>query len=297
MKRFAFLRTKIILLFRVPIVGWMLRHWRIRRRYAIERRVLAGRQVSHSDRKSVVFFTVHRAGSSFIGSLLKKIVSETDLVPVDLDGYFFHLNKGKAWETGNRTNGKIHYQKRGYLYGPFRSYHRGIKNLDDFKVVLVLRDPRDVIVSGFYSLYSHAFPAGEKRKFRKARIERRKDWLNLGIDRYVSRKLESRPNYLDRYHDYCKYLLGKPNVLFLKYEDMVLHFESWLARLLDFLELKISPELKEEIMRISDFTVEEENIYSHKRQVSPGDHHRKLKKETIALLETKARDILQRLDY
>jgi len=228
---------------------------------------------------------------------MHKIVRESGLVPVDLDGYFFNLGKGKDWEVKGRNMGKIHYHNKGYFYGPFRSFHRGIRNLEDFKILLVLRDPRDVIVSSYFSLYSHVFPLGEGAKKQKQRMERRKFLLNSDIDTYVIQKIKNRPNYMDRFDDYCSQLLGKPNVLFLKYEDMVFQFESWLDRLLDFFDLKISPHLRREVLQLADFSVDKENRYSHKRQVFPGDYRRKLKKETIAFLNAQTEDILHKLDY
>jgi hypothetical protein len=46
-----------------------------------------------------------------------------------------------------------------------------------------------------------------------------------------------------------------------------------------------------------EFTVDQEDIYSNKRQVTPGDHRRKLKPETIEHLNQVFADILQALNY
>ncbi|UCC39016.1 MAG: sulfotransferase domain-containing protein [Candidatus Aminicenantes bacterium] len=297
MKKISILRSMDKFLSYLPFIEWMVRRWKVRSLYAVERQILKGKHRAKSDRQSIIFFTVHKAGSSFIGSILKKIVIEAGLTPVDLDGYFFNLGKGDAWEGGGRINRKIYYCPNGYSYGPFRSFNQGISNLDDYKIILVLRDPRDVIVSSYYSLYSHAFLIGEGKKKQKIRMNRREDKWRCGIDQFVINKLKSRPSYLDNYYKYYFSLIGKPNVLFLKYENMVTDFETWLDKLLKFLDLNTSPHLKDEIINLSDLEVGRDNIYKHKRQVLPGDHRLKLKKETIEILNSESQEILELFDY
>ena len=96
--------------------------------------------------------------------------------------------------------------------------------------------------------------------------------------------IENIVRYFTIYQEYCQSLLDKPNVLFVTYEKMVTDFDTWLDSIIEFLKLKVSPELVSKIKEEADFTVKEENIYAHKRQVLPGEHQRKLKPETIEIL-------------
>jgi hypothetical protein len=289
--------TVYSLLLRIPGLNRLVRRWKVNRDFHIERRVLKGIHRSPSTERSILFFSIYRGGSTFVGELMKKIAREVGLTPVDLDGYFFSLGRGKEWEGQGRVRRRVPYQPRGYFYGPFRSFNRGISNLEDFKILLVLRDPRDVIVSSYYSIYSHVTPMLEGKRALRVRMKRRKKTLEQSVDEFAINKLEANSRFLDRYQEYYRELLNKPNVLFLKYEDMVGDFSAWLDRLIRFLELDLSGEFIRKLKAGADFKVSKEDVYKHKRQVTPGDHSRKLKPGTIEILNTKTGEIRQFFGY
>jgi hypothetical protein len=83
----------------------------------------------------------------------------------------------------------------------------------------------------------------------------------------------------------------------LKYEDMVGDFSAWLDRLIGFLELDLGREFIEGLKAGAEFKVSKEDVYKHKRQVTPGDHRRKLKPATIEILNAKTREIRQFFGY
>ena len=109
--------------------------------------------------------------------------------------------------------------------------------------------------------------------------------------------LESISRFLEKYQDYIHHLYGKLNVVFLTYEEMVMNFESWLDALIQGLELNVSPQIVDRIKREANFSVDREDIHSHKRQVQPGDHKRKLKPETIEILNDRFAEVLETLGY
>jgi hypothetical protein len=59
----------------------------------------------------------------------------------------------------------------------------------------------------------------------------------------------------------------------------------------------VDPGLIAQIKAGADFKVSSEDIYKHKRQVTPGDHKRKLKPETIDILNQKTAEVLKLYDY
>ncbi|MCP4157899.1 MAG: sulfotransferase domain-containing protein [bacterium] len=280
----------------LPLLGAAAKKIKVNRNYAVERQVLKGAHRTTSQQQSIVFFTVYKAASSFIGSFLKKIALEAGITPVDLDGYFFQKGKGKEWEGSGRNMVTVPYSPTGYLYGPFRSFNPEIPNRDDYKIIVILRDPRDVIVSAYFSIYSHVTPLMEGTKKTEIRLNRRQKRLERTLDEYVVDKLDSGSQFLERYYRY-KELVDKPNVLFLKYEDMINDFENWLERLLDFLSTAVSPLLLEEIRARANSKVSKEDKFKHKRQVTPGDHKRKLKPETIDILNKRTEEILKTFGY
>jgi hypothetical protein len=274
-----------------------VKRMKINKNFSLERKVLKGKHQSTGKNQSILLFSVYRAGSTFIGGLMRKIAGEAGLAAVDLDGYFYELGKGKDWEGKGRAIPYVPYRSKGYLYGPFRSFNREIPNIEDYKILLILRDPRDVIVSSYFAIYSHVTPLLEGKQALLTRMQRRKKELEQTIDEFVINRLNGKPGFLDRYQVYHKELMGKPNVLFLKYEDMVESFDTWLDRLIEFLGMDLRREFIDRLNAEADFKVSKEDIHKHKRQVTPGDHKRKLKPETIDILNAKTREIRELFGY
>lgn len=93
--------------------------------------------------------------------------------------------------------------------------------------------------------------------------------------------------------------MGKPNVLFLKYEDLICNFETWLERVIHFLDFNLSEEMRLRMIKEAqdNMKLREENIYKHRRHVLPGDYKEKLKKETIEGLNKKYGPVMSRFGY
>ncbi|MGB5024323.1 MAG: sulfotransferase domain-containing protein, partial [Saprospiraceae bacterium] len=175
----------------------------------------------------------------------------------------------------------------GYFYGAFRAYYP-FPNLDKFKIVLVLRDPRDVLTSFYFStLFNHPLSSVEV-------YNDRNKYANYTIDKYV---LEIAPRMQKIYADYCNNLLHRENVLFLKYEDMIEDFGPWLQRLTNFLDLKNAEEQVQQIISKTSFKVKKEDKHSFIRNVKAGDHLSKLKTETILALNKLFQNELEILNY
>ncbi len=116
----------------------------------------------------------------------------------------------------------------------------------------------------------------------------------MDIDTFV---LHAADEYLPIFTQYCNLLMGRKSVLFLRYEDMVADFPSWLKRLSLHAQLNRKPEILELIRKESDFSVESEDKFSQRRQITPGDHMRKLRPETISRLNQLFELVLRKFDY
>ena len=179
------------------------------------------------------------------------------------------------------------FQPKGYYYGPIGSY-RDIPHRHDYRVVLQLRDPRDVLTSLYYSTaFGHALISQKL-------VEERKEALKLSLDDFVLRTAEK---YRGIYEDYINELMLDGEVLFLRYEDMVADFSTWLNRLSQHCQLDHLTESLMQIEAEADFDVSKEDKYVKRRQVTPGEHARKLSSETVAALNTSFEGILRKLGY
>lgn len=233
-----------------------------------------------SKMKSIIVFTIHKAASMFLYTFTKKLAAASGLP-------YYSVHDG----TILNHSPDILLGRHG-CFCPIREY-LPIVNPEDYTILLHLRDPRDVLVSYYFSVaYSH----GRKKGGFNPSADDRNEWIQMGLDKHV---LENADSFYERYSMYTNNLLGKPNVTLLSYEEMVWDFPTWLYKYTSvfplpqrdgFLESSISSHKNE-------FTVKSENIYVHKRQIVPGDHKRKLASETIEALNIKFADILDSLGY
>ena len=272
----------------------IVNHVKINVVYRNEKLFVKGFEKAKSSDKTVLFFTVHKCASVYVESILKILAKDEGLIHLNLENYFTEVGQPvQNPEVESRNIGQL-FRRNGYLYGPFRIPHRwSIPSFEEYKVLLMLRDPRDVLTSLYFSrAYSHSLATSQVSKFQ---IKQREEALSKSIDQWV---LDTALEYVRRYQFYCDNFLSHPNVFFVRYEDMVASFDIWLENVVDFLEFDdVKSKTLQKILNDSDFEVGAENIYSHKRQVQPGDHLRKLQPETINKLNILFGDLLNKFGY
>lgn len=256
--------------------------WGRRKTDSLEARYLRGELEPRSDRPSVVYFTLHKCASVYLGKKLHRLARKINLVPLDLDGHFFHSFQPQPFTLC----------PRGFFYGPIRSLDesygvpRDWPSLSDYKVLVVLRDPRDVLTSLYYSMaYSHAMPRGEG-KVHVAAL--RREALSVDINDFVRQQADV---FVRRYRAYFD-LAQRSHIHLTTYEQLVTSPHAWLDDLLAYLDVRLFTWTRRRLISARDFRVDHENPKAHVRQVAPGDHGRKLSGETIAWLNAKFADVL-----
>lgn len=255
---------------------------------------------------SILVYTVHKAASMFLHKLTGSVASELGL-PYCSINHWRHQRRIKA----QGWNPVIVSANKPTAYGPIRAGEARPyfpPNIESYRIILQLRDPRDVLTSLFYS---HVFSHSRKPGVFSPSDEKRIKWAEDGVDAYVELRMTE---FKDRYSELCDTLLHLDNCTLVTYETMVSDYDLWLSRYLnafrstlaereqsarfgrtpltyDTLHLRMYNKYKDE------FDVSGEDKYKHKRQVAPGDHHRKLKPETILELNHEFGDLLHILGY
>ena len=252
--------------------------------------------------RNIIAYTTHKAGSMVLHRILK------DICELNRIRYY---SPSKAQLPFDRMfAGDDFIAKKGGCFGPIR-FFVPTKAIADASVILHLRDPRDVLVSMFYSYcYMHA---GEI----EAHTGYRKEVAEAGIDRFVldmvgeafyeyhgdygigSRYKQHVGTVLDRYERYLSELLSRPNTIAVSYEEMVLSFPSWLEKIVSAFDLKDPDETRAVVAarHANSVAAGEEDAWSHKRKVTPGDHREKLQSETIRRLDQIFAPVLDKLGY
>jgi len=258
--------------------------------------------------RNLIAFTTHKAGSMVLHRVLKDICELNRI-------RYYSPNESRKSRTAlpfDRIFAGHDFiaRKRG-CFGPIR-FFVPTRALAGANLILHLRDPRDVLVSMFYSYcYMHA---GE--------IERhtgyRKEVAEAGIDRFVldmvgepfyhyrgdygigSRYKEHVGHVLDRYQRYLEEVFPRPNTTVVSYEEMVLSFPTWLGKVIGAFTLTNPDETRAVVEARHANSVaagEEEDVWSHKRKVTPGDHREKLQSGTIRRLDEIFAPVLEKLGY
>lgn len=210
--------------------------------------------------QSIYFFTLHKCASSLFASYVLKNVSG-----------FRNVNYAKQIYGGTEF-GIPQFNAYGHVYGPIRvsapetglvfqnfiQHCLGQEFLADKKLVCLIRDPRDILVSWYYSEgWTHTFSRNAEIRVQQER--RRSLVQSMSVDEYARQKAPSVRIHLERL---LRVMSFGQSVALLRYEDMI-------CRQVEFAKqikaaMPVSDAVVEEIFRRSQ-PQEHENITSHQR--------------------------------
>lgn len=245
--------------------------------------------ICHKSVESVFFYTFHKCASSLFGGYI---------LP-NADG-LQHVNYAKLIYSGAIIHEEhVTFETGGHIYGPIRisvDTHSPVHKLlvdpttdpnfiKDKMAVFFLRDPRDILVSSYYSFgYNHGIsPVEEIRKLEEAT---RNSILGQTIDEYSLAKAEEQKIYfqtLDRLVKKC----DKSTVI--RYEDMIENFDMFSR------QIKACIPLRDEILRgiyNQSRPKPKEDPKQHRRSGQVGGFRDHLQSATIESLNECFRDLL-----
>lgn len=254
-------------------------------RFTNEKKFFNNTLTHSSNKSSVVLFTTHKCASTYTNKVIHTLLHDEGYTHLDLEAYIamFEKDRSSIFSSSQVLNSISN--STGFLFAPLR-YYSEFQNVE-IKKILVLRDPRDVLTSYYFSkLYSHTVI---NQKF-KAEREYYKDHT---IDEFV---IEMLPDIKKRYQDYINNLLTEKNVLNVPYELLVSDFPQWLNKVVTFLEIDAEDNINS-LIRESNFTVKKEDKYSQIRNIQPGNFRKKLNDKTIEILNREFEVILKKLNY
>lgn len=232
----------------------------------------------------VLVFTVHKAASLGVYEVMRQVAKK--------EGWPLHsanLKKANLVEPETAGDPDFYRQLEGKtgLVGPVRmpvAVNEDALKRDRF--ILHLRDPRDVLVSMFYS-WSYSHPGVDDNY--RARLREQ------GVDDFARRESA---RLKEKYDLYIRGFLSLPQTTFLKYEEFVLDRPSWLRSFLT--AAGVDPEQKHYARMAKNnpaANVKKEDIYAHIRKAEPGDYLDKFSGETVSALNDEWRDVLRALNY
>lgn len=185
----------------------------------------------------------------------------------------------------------------GYMFGGYRGVEPGLELPDyaDGRTVVLIRDPRDMLTSLYFSEAKSHEPPGTSASetLLKQFEERRAHALATPIDEFVlARALGVR----QAFQTLLATIEGKRHLLF-RYEDVIFDKQRWMDQTIAYLGFDVPPGLVRNVISKQDIVPAEEDPTSHIRKVAPGDHREKLKPETIEQLDAAFAELLERFGY
>jgi len=240
---------------------------------------------------NILVYCMHRSASNFLHKLTSNICNE-----INIDHY--SINNDNYYSQILSNGWRYFIQDKIGCFGPIRLGEADPSIPHDFlldKIILQVRDPRDIITSLYYAL-CYRFPLNEDTY---PTIEQQTQWKRDGVDKFVLDEAVIISKKIN--HMLCLFI-KHDNVKIIKYEDMVENYSDWLNHYLGHF---LSPDDRNysrvyELLFYrykNDFSVESEILCEHKRQVKPGDHIRKLQAKTIKKLNEIFGVFLKELKY
>lgn len=242
-----------------------------------------------SNLPSFFVFSLHKAGSTMLSGIIEKIGSQLEipLISVTQTAYAQGFEEDQLTEEACSLFSKVGYGFYGFRYLP---HYLSDFDLSGFKKILLIRDPRDILVSLYFSVVkSHAVTVGEAGK---RLLQEREAAAKIDIDEYVMQNMEY---FVARFRVYQQ--LEDDRLRLYRYEDVVFEKYQWIQDILEFLELELDQEKIREIAQSYDIFPTQENPAAHTRKVTPGDYKQKLKPSTIAILNQQFDEILNHYGY
>jgi hypothetical protein len=243
------------------------------------------------DFPSFFLFAFYKSGSVLVNALVRDLLTECGVPLIDLPTHLFE--HGIHTDTFQCDIAAL-FPLKGYCFVGFRDvplWLAGSDVLRRARKVVIVRDPRDMLVSLYYSAkYSHPLPAVQTPQF-KADVEMFD--TELGLD------------------EFCMAYAWLYNAIFWKLRVVLRDQDALVLRYEDFVYDKIG--LAKDICRWCGVNVPEERImecaaaydaipngdepHAHIRQVHPGDHKRKLRPDTIAVLNASLANFIDAFSY
>ncbi|MFN3449697.1 MAG: sulfotransferase domain-containing protein [Roseococcus sp.] len=244
-------------------------------------------------RPPVFVFGVRKSGSSIMNMMVEALARFNDMNFVDVAGRLFEQGVDvERWRADPAILGLL---RGGNVYGGFRnapSLLLGAPELVHGRSILLVRDPRDALVSEYFSTaFSHSVPeAGEARA---EMLAQRAAARSGDVAAHARRAAASFREALRQYLPF----LALPGLRLYRYEQAILDKPAFLRDVCAHFAWHVSEAQLAAIMRWADVIPAEENPRAFLRKVIPGDHREKLPAEVIAELDAFFREEMRALGY
>jgi hypothetical protein len=244
-----------------------------------------------SNLPSVLCFSHHKAGSSMLDAIIRRLSEAVGLKFVSIASSLFQRGDDIALMRLD-----LPWPERGYCYGGFRRYPSSpVPLIKTAKTILLVRDPRDAVVSHYFSVReSHHLPPKDSM-VRRTMLARREYAQSVSIDQWVIENCGTAGEELAGY--VAQGFLARPNVAIHRYEDVIYRKREWIEEMIRWLGWQVPEAVVDKLLSEIDVFPDAPANDRHVRQVHPGNHRVLLKPETCASLDRSLKFPLEAFGY
>lgn len=235
-----------------------------------------------------------KGGSTLLYNMLSRLAPMAGLTYFSIEDRFF--SSGVSPSRRPTAIGQV-FETRGYCYAGFRQFPAfPVPILHSSRVVCLVRDPRDMITSLYFSLlYSHRLPEGNKGDARSQMEGARQALSKVQIDRFA---VDAIRTYLKLFEAYvAQGFVWRPNVAIYRYEDVIFNKPEWVADFCEWYGWNIPERERLKVAAEFDEIPSAERPQEHVRQVTPGNYKRHLSAETEQAITSALAEYMELFGY
>ena len=236
--------------------------------------------------KKSYIFAFAKSGSTLLDNMVSTYCQLINVPTFSL----FNTAFGQGVRTADiAEDARSCIEQEGVIYTGFRHFPEFNLDLSGANTILLTRDPRDMLVSMYYSIIkSHVIPEGNSGMRKNRERAALQD-----INDYVLGHANSYNNHFKRY----RLMLDNSDLTTFRYEDVIFEKQKWLNEVVVKLGVDVRPEIVASVAKQFDIVPEHEKEDKHIRQVHPGNYLEKLTPDTIVKLNDSLGEFLSFYNY
>jgi len=237
--------------------------------------------------KKGYLFAFAKSGSTLLDRMIRDYCKQVSVPTLSLFGECFQQG---IKPTNILSDAKKCIEMDGIIYTGFRHYPLNFDiDLANSNQMLLVRDPRDMLVSLYFSISkSHVVLKGDD-----GFTAERESAKMMSLDSFVLERAASYNNNFKKY----KSVLSDIPLLVSRYEDVIFEKEQWMKDIIKHFALPFDEKLILNVVNKYDIVPERENDNLHIRQVHPGNFLKKLQPDTIEKLNEILSEFLDEFSY
>lgn len=244
----------------------------------------AGRRPTNSQPVGVDVHALHKSATMFLFKFFRRLASRQQ--------FGFYSENNQPPNPQGPSNG----DPQNYCRCPIRSFETGQLELNantQVHRIFQIRDPRDILVSEYFSMGWIHPTEGTKLDLRRQSLQQ------MSIDEYALTQSETSRWPLEaKFAPLMKRELNPEFETVVTYEEMVTDLQKWVEKVLPPFAVRF-PKLAAIRMAWNyrhEFKAPAESM-THRRRITPGDHCNKLQPTTIDQLNQRFEKVLLRFGY